>query len=169
MMKLKYLAYLLIPLTLSAEANIFGKFVGKVGTGLIGGVTGAAIAKNQQPSVEQVISETVNLLNKTYTFPIKQGEFSSLVSIKQMDRTVVFTYVFSIDFSTLDLNDRKELGSLLKADLEKDIYNIHNSLCHNKALYDNLLARGALLRYEFYSADNNLLQAKTSSISDCRF
>lgn len=164
MKTLKFLSYLLLPFALSCEAQAIGKIASKIGAGLFGGAVASAVAKNKSATtLETEISKFVGEINKAYSFPVKISEVSYLAAVAYKDKEILFAYLFMFNFNSLSPSEKREM----QKSADDNIYNYHRAQCQNKIIYDNLLSKGALFRYELYSADEILIQAKTLTASDC--
>lgn len=166
----KYLLSILLMFAFNAQAGVIGKMIGKatVATagGTVGGVIGSATAQAKtEKSVEQNIQELVSAMNSAYQFPVKLSELTYLAAVAYKGRTIMFAYLFNVDETAIDATFNAELRQAATS----DSYRIHNTQCQNKAMYDNLLSKGALFNYRYYISGGKELYSTTLSVADCRF
>lgn len=154
----------------NVQAGVIGKMIGKAAVatagGTVGGVIGSSTAQAKaEKSVEQNVQELVSAMNSAYQFPVKLTDITYLAAVAYKGRTIMFAYLFNVDETTIDATFNEELRRAAAS----DSYRIHSTQCQNKAMYDNLLSKGALFNYQYYISGGKELYSTTLSVSDCRF
>lgn len=166
----KYLLSILLMFAFNAQAGVIGKMIGKAAVatagGTVGGIIGSTTAQAKtEKSVEQNVQELVSAMNSTYQFPVKLSDLTYLVAVANEDRTIMFFYLFNVNETAIDATLNEELRQAVAS----DSYRIHSTQCQNKAMYDNLLSKGALFNYRYYISGTKEIYSTTLSVSDCRF